>query len=376
MVKQLAIVIGLEYPGSANGLDGCYNDANLIEETIKEVYQFKSNEIISIRDNENKRGIYNGSKQNIIAQFNKATELDLEFLFIYVASHGIQTNDYNNDENKLVEKNKKKFNYYNTGKSINKLDSAIVTSEKFGTSKLLDDEIRALFKIFSSKTTIMAVFDCCHSGTICDVNFINILNKKNKRNIDEDIDDSDLNNLIRKTNRFEFIPTKYKQDELDANVIVISAARDKQFSYELPKGGQIHGHFTYTLCNIFTSIELEKISLGKIVILIGMKLNNKKQIPVLSSSKPIDVYNTFIFKPPFKMEHTEIKFYTEGSNENPPKNKGFLSALLDLLSRNEDEDIKQYFNINNANMGRHLVVTGIAIIFLAVIGILYYLALI
>lgn len=68
------------------------------------------------------------------------------------SGHGAQQRDYSGDE-------------------ADGLDEGICPSDCMSTGLLLDDELRTLLGSFHPKTRVFAVFDCCHSGSIVDLQF-------------------------------------------------------------------------------------------------------------------------------------------------------------------------------------------------------------
>ncbi|VVU95426.1 Caspase domain [seawater metagenome] len=334
-LKKKLITIGLEYKGTKNALDGCFNDANMIEKVFGDIYDFKADEILSIRDDKIKQG----SRQHILSSLDQAKSEKLDFLVFYYAGHGIQVTDYEGDEAITYEKNNKKFDYYNKGSST---DSALVTNEGNRTSKILDDELRTKISEFDSKTKILCIFDACHSGTIMDLTYVNIL-KKSRYYKEDEVVSRDISYLINRTKFYEYLPVAYKQENMGPTVICISAGRDYQYVYEKSLGGHTQGHFTYTLCTqVLRKVELDKVPLGDLIIIVGMIINNKKQIPMMSCSKPIDISNSYVDEVPLNVKLTSEDHYKVGSND--PVKKNFLSSLLLLLSRNENKSILKYFN--------------------------------
>ena len=77
VLKKVCITIGLEYPGTSNALFGCYNDADLIEKTMKDIYNFKDSEIISIRDKEEN---FNSGKNDILDILNRISKESYDFI--------------------------------------------------------------------------------------------------------------------------------------------------------------------------------------------------------------------------------------------------------------------------------------------------------
>ena len=327
-MKKKALIIGLEYPGSSQELDGCYSDALLIKRTImnKNVYGFNEDDIIILEDRtERNREKYLGSRNNIIKTFKNIIDSEPDFFFFYSACHGIRSYDRNGDENPIGI-NSKNIKYYNgSGK-----DSCIVTSEKNGTDQIRDDEFKIIMNQFKSTTNILTILDCCHSGTMLDLPYINLIKKSNRSN--------------KFKNKYYCIPSKFKANKIEPNIICISGARDKQYTYESMKNGVSHGHFTYSMCNFMQKYELNKISIKNFVLLVTNKLNNVKQIPVITSSYPLDFMKCYLIDDNNRIKLEKInddEFLEKDDKPIDIEPDSFYDSLFKILDR-ESED-RQYF---------------------------------
>jgi len=330
-MKKKALIVGLEYPGSSQELDGCLADALLMKKTIMDenVYDFKEEDIIILEDRtEKNKDKYLGSRNNIIKTFNNIIDSEPDFFFFYSACHGIRSYDRNKDE-KLYGINSKKINYYNgTGK-----DSCIITSEKYSSNEIRDDEFKIIMNKFKPTTSILAILDCCHSGTMLDLPYINLIKKANTSN--------------KFRNRYYCIPSKFTSNNIGPNAICISGARDKQYSYESNKNGISHGHFTYSVCNLMRKYELDKISIETFVLLVTNKLNNIKQIPVITSSYPLDIKKCYFIDDTKKLRLEKIndtEFLEKDGKPIVSEPKSFYDSLFNILDRNIND--RDYFKNN------------------------------
>lgn len=331
VLKKVCITIGLEYPGTSNELFGCYNDANLIEKTMKDIYNFNDNEIISIRD---KPDNFNSGKNDILKILNGISKEEeaYDFVVFYAACHGVRVTDYNGDEES------KDPEYTITMQGGKARDSAIVTSEKNRETKLLlDDELAKIWSQFPKKTNILNIYDCCHSGSMSDLTYYYLI--KNLRTIPEQMQNENLENIrIFTKKNYEFTNKKLKNKDINCLVLSLSGARDQQYTYEFKQMGQTHGHFTVTICNLFKNIlknrrnsEIE-YSIGDLIRISALKINNSKQIPVLSSSQPIDINATYIIDIPFKitlLDNFDQKIYEPIVKPN----QSLLQHLFGFLNR-------------------------------------------
>ena len=154
MDDRYALLIGLNYKYSNNNnaiLDGCINDANNVKRLLIDKLNFKETNIRMVTDDTN----INGTKNNILKMFDWLVDLSnqgVKYLWLSFAGHGVQSFDNNNDEN-------------------DNQDECIVPLDYFTNRSLIrDDEmVSRLINRLNPNTNLIAVFDCCHSGTILDL---------------------------------------------------------------------------------------------------------------------------------------------------------------------------------------------------------------
>lgn len=139
-----ALLIGINYIGSKNELKGCINDTHKMKDLLISSYDYCETNIKCITDYTDEKP----TKENIIKYLEiliKESNSE-DILCFYYSGHGSKIKDTNNDE-------------------ISGFDDAIYTIDnKF----ILDDDIlNILVKLQGSHISLF--FDCCHSGTICDL---------------------------------------------------------------------------------------------------------------------------------------------------------------------------------------------------------------
>ena len=284
-MRKIALVIGLQYSGR-NKLNGCYNDALNIISTIKNIYKFKNDEIIYLNDK--KKG--DGTKSQIKDCLNYITSGNYDFVYFYYAGHGNYSFDGNSDESKLLNQ---EINDINT---LYK-DSYIVTNEgNNAIGSLKDDEIKTYLAKLDSKTTMIGMIDCCHSGTMFDCEYVYLPKKINNSTVKN----TRLSYLLKNCNdEFKFLESKYKDysRNLSANIVLISGARDKQYTFESNHDGKVQGNFTKNLCYIMRKLKNNRnfISINDLVLTVSSILNTKNQVPVVTSSKRLDLNKSQVF---------------------------------------------------------------------------------
>lgn len=143
---KLGLCIGINYDGQ---LGGCENDAIKYSEMLATHMGF-NNENISVMLGKN------ATRKMIIKKWKEFAMIThrsyVETLFISFSGHGTTQADSNGDE-------------------VDGVDEVIVPYDYASSGYILDDEINGILKLVSERTTVVGVFDCCHSGTIFDLQY-------------------------------------------------------------------------------------------------------------------------------------------------------------------------------------------------------------
>jgi len=147
---RFALLIGINYKEiEESELFGCIDDILSMRDMLVNEMKFKEENITILTDDTEDRDLY-PKRQNIL---NKLTEFvtnkqsDDELWFHY-SGHGTIRKDRSGDE---------KYN----------LDSVMIPVDYQTNGIILDDEIYAIIKNVNCK--LFLLFDCCHSGSICDL---------------------------------------------------------------------------------------------------------------------------------------------------------------------------------------------------------------
>lgn len=149
-----------------------------------------------------------GTKKNLFKVFNTISKLPPgSSVFFTYSGHGKQKKDKDNDE-------------------IDNMDECIcpIKNYKDGTQKLdtmTDDEIREnLINKVPENVKLIAIFDCCNSGTICDMRYV----------VKTD--------SIQKDKRYP---------KLQASISCLASCRDDQSALDGPFGGLFTNNFLRVL---------------------------------------------------------------------------------------------------------------------------------
>ena len=146
--------MGLNYTGSTNALGGCINDAHNLRNLLVSDFSYSGDSITIMTDE--RRGFLYPSKQNILNQLEvlvtKVISDKITEVWISYSGHGSYTIDRNGDEEDNKDEN------------ICPLD--------FSQSGFITDDVIASYLARIPKTCrVVCIFDCCHSGTVCDLTY-------------------------------------------------------------------------------------------------------------------------------------------------------------------------------------------------------------
>lgn len=242
---KFALLIGINYTGiDKSELYGCIDDVHNMYDMLITEMKIPEENITMLYDNAPNKGLY-PTRKNILralVEFINNKQPDDELWFHY-SGHGSIRTDRSNDE---------KY----------KLDSVLIPIDFQTNGVILDDEIYAIIK--DVKSVLFLLFDCCHSGSICDL----------------PLSYSYIDNIIVK----ETINQNYVEN---SRIFAISGSTDKQVSLEKyneflqKKVGALTHAFLLTLNNSKYDINIEELFIGICEYLSYAKL---EQTPLLSTT--------------------------------------------------------------------------------------------
>ena len=196
--NKKALLIGINYTGTQNALNGCINDANSIKERIS---NRGFNDITIMSDLTSKKA----TKSNILEEFKNllSNSQEGDLLFFLFSGHGTYLIDKNDDET--------------TG-----YDQCIVPCD---LNIIVVDELKSLIQTYlKPNVTLFAMFDSCFSGTVFDLKY-QYMDSLNYDNYSE-------NN---------------KELETKGNVFMISGCTDYQTSADAFINNKATGAMTWSL---------------------------------------------------------------------------------------------------------------------------------
>ena len=153
-LKKRALVIGINYQGTKYSLEGCINDAVALRTLLEESFRYPKGDIHLMTDESKGRLLPTGD--NIIHQLRelvKSIRRDgLDEVWISYSGHGTYMRDRSNEESDGHDE------------LLCPLDYAI-------GGCISDDMINHILAEIPTTCRVVGLFDCCHSGTICDLQY-------------------------------------------------------------------------------------------------------------------------------------------------------------------------------------------------------------
>jgi len=257
-----ALLIGCNYfKDQNNRLYSCINDVINITNTLVDAFDYDLNNITVLRDDSTSSLIV-PTRSNILSNL-KALALQssqLSEIWIYYSGHGSQVQDKNGDEN-------------------DKLDEVIVPVDFKTAGNIMDDEFFSILQTFSVKCRVILLFDCCHSGSICDLpNIFQISGNRILRS------NSTNGKALNHPNIFCFSGSKDDQQSVDA-----------YSSLEVRSVGVFTNMFLYCLRLNHFNVDIFKLYAD---ICSAILQSGFSQIPVFSSSSayPILVFGRVTYR--------------------------------------------------------------------------------
>jgi hypothetical protein len=211
--KKTALLIGINYRNTVNQLNGCINDVTSVK-ALLDTWEFQS----TVMTDDTPGSLY-PNKNNILAKLEAMVQALVtgDVLVIYYSGHGTRIPDISGDES--------------TG-----LDSVICPVDVVTQGYISDDNLRNILNKAAENSKILAFFDSCNSGSVCDLRY-NYFDTSYRSNPGDKASNLIVRpNLVENTN---YSPTTPK-------IITLSGCRDDQLSVEaLYVNGQVGGALTY-----------------------------------------------------------------------------------------------------------------------------------
>ena len=281
MVKR-ALLLGLNYVGTPNQLNGCINDVNNMASYLMSTLGFSRSDIIILSDYTAVKPTRANIIKYLLLLIKKVVAGDS--LFLVYSGHGDLIRDKSRDE-------------------ISGMDSVLCPLDYATSGYIVDDDLRKyIIDAIPSGAQLTVVLDCCHNGTGCDLRYVHTDKSVVNANPANDSILSNANlSLMQKINQLQIsvaqsVASYNKYSESKGNVFVISGCRDDQTSADTYENKQYGGALTISLLEVLNANR--NISWSELLCQVStiIKLKGYSQIIQFSSGKKTNMYslNSFL----------------------------------------------------------------------------------
>ncbi|RCI03735.1 Ca(2+)-dependent cysteine protease [Rhizopus stolonifer] len=287
--KKRALLIGINYIGTKNQLDGCINDVQNIKTFLTSLYNFDEADMVILTD-EQEESKFKPTRENILAAMQWLVH-DAE---PNDSGHGGRVADIHSDEDDGHDE------------TIYPLDYDQYEGD---TGQIKDDNMHDIMvKPLPKGCRLTAIFDSCHSGTVLDLPYVYSTKGQIKENNmfkhagmgilsagiqyargDKDGALSSIMSLGKQLLEARQISDDVRQRNTTlADVIMFSGCKDDQTSADAKEAGRPTGAMSFALTT--TLRENPNQSYHKLLNNLRQILRDKySQRPQMSASHPIDV---------------------------------------------------------------------------------------
>ena len=237
--RKKALLIGINYIGTRNQLNGCINDVNDVGNYLSGK-GFTIKIMTDLTPKKPYRSTILDEFKNLLQQSKPGDELCFMF-----SGHGSIRPDKDNNE-------------------VTGMDQTIIPLD---LRSIIDDELKSIINQYlPAGVTLFALFDSCYSGTVLDLKY-QYLGEK--------------------------ITINDKVNETNGNVFMISGCTDKQTSEDAYINNRYNGALTWTFLQALRS-NSSNITWGKLLKTMNdnLRSDNRSQTPQFSCGKPTNIDET------------------------------------------------------------------------------------
>jgi metacaspase-1 len=234
-----AVLIGIDYINTPERLYGCQNDVNNMRKILIDKYRFNPTNIYALTDSG-----FKPTRANIINSINWLVSnlRNGDTLFFHYSGHGSSIADTSNDE-------------------TDGRDEVIIPADFRQNGIITDDWLHQnMARRIPAGVRLFCFFDCCHSGTLCDLRY----NFQYKRESKVPITPS-INNYIQSNWLSNYNMSLEGSADTPGAVYMLSACQDNQYAQETVINNQPQGAFTQTIIEVLNAsrINIQLIELLK-----------------------------------------------------------------------------------------------------------------
>ncbi len=252
-----ALLVGINYIGTPNELDGCINDVNNMKKLLIESFGFTEENIIMLTDNT----AILPTKENIINELTKLIKnaVSGDRIFFGYSGHGTTSPNTN-------------------GTELSGRDQILIPIDAKSISQcIMDDELNSICRNnISAGVNMFGLIDACYTGTIFDLKY-NYMTDAVTTNNTFSITVNPSINVIGKGQIMILSGSKDDQKSADASV--------KDGSVTIYTGAMTYS-FLRTISSLSVNVTLQNIMSNMRIILTQNKFT---QVPQLSSDSLIDI---------------------------------------------------------------------------------------
>jgi metacaspase-1 len=227
--NKKALLVGINYKGTQNELNGCINDVNNIKEyLIKDQGFIEANIITLTDDNPNQQPTRDNIVRFLTIGVNQMKSGDL-FYFHY-SGHGAYIKN-------------------NNGTEPDGFDETIIPVDFMTAGQIRDDILRNIINNVPEGAKFVAVMDSCHSEGTFDLRYVYdpitraLAIKKNKKGLTRG------KVVIRADTNITTLPAFA---ETKGKVVILSGCKDNQTSADAYINGRYNGAMTRCLLNVLS----------------------------------------------------------------------------------------------------------------------------
>ena len=261
MSSRKALLIGINYIGSSNALNGCVNDILNVKNFLTTEFAMKEEEIVMLNEANPSLMPTRANILKYIAWLVKDAKPSSR-LFLHYSGHGTNIADTSGDEN-------------------DHRDECIVPVDYDSAGFIVDDELRkCLIDVLPAGCQLFTIFDCCHSGTMFDLKY---------------------NYLFKSTDQFntyQVILEKHVKDTA-CNVTMLSGCLDDQTSADAYINRKPQGAMTYSFLAAYRRLRGagKRMTCQNLMKILHLYINEGQytQFPKMSTGKLINLNTPISF---------------------------------------------------------------------------------
>ena len=230
-----ALLIGINYVGTNMELKGCIDDVVNIQKMLMEEYDYLPENIKVLRDDDITVADNFPTRTNILKEIeNLINAKDSSEIWFYYSGHGSQIPEsftYSYDAANPTD-NLEQAPHWSSVSNPRwyKLDDIIIPVNYQTDGYITDIELFALICRLQCPTIL--IFDCCHSGTLCDLPWTFCIEKDSSVKNTNDLSKDNSFNILECTPLLEIHSNNPSYNIPNEHIYMFSAGRDEENSID------------------------------------------------------------------------------------------------------------------------------------------------